>query len=186
MSIGDLFRSKIKNSDPEVRAAAVAELAADQADTLAEIARDDDDFKIRRLALEKIEDTEALIGLAREAAAPIDQMAADRVGLILSREALSSEDEATALQAVNRIAEVGSNRTLVQIAAEAKLVTAKRAALDAIGDDRALADVVRESGDEAVAKSALDRIVNQGALAAIAVSEPRKSIALCFSNSSIK
>ena len=177
MSIGDLFRSRIKNSDPEVRAEAINELGGDQLEVLAEIARDDDDFKIRRLALERIDDADTLIGLAKKAAAPIDQMAADRAGEILGREALSGPEEAGALAAIERIASIGSNKTLSQIAATASSVVVKRAALAAIHDDRALADVVRQASDEAIAQSALAKIANPGALAAVAVSESRKAIA---------
>ena len=178
MSIGDLFRAKTKHSDPNVRAQAVTELGEDNLSLLAEIARDDDAFSVRRLALEKILDADTLVALSKEAAAPIDAMALERAGDLFAKDAVSGVDAEAGLAAVAKIADLGAERTLADIAVKAPLSSVKKAAVAALTDERSLADVVRYSAFEAIAREALLRIGNQGALAAIAMSDSRKSIAL--------
>ena len=68
MSFLDRFKiqPRYKSPDPDIRAAAVQELGAGEEDAaiLAAVAREDGDARVRRAALERIDDVEVLAGAA--------------------------------------------------------------------------------------------------------------------------
>src|SRR6059036_3158502 len=68
MALLDRFKThpRHKHPDPAVRLAYVAEIPIDDRDQLAAIAREDDDARVRRTAVEKLMDPAALAGIARE------------------------------------------------------------------------------------------------------------------------
>ena len=69
MPLLDRFRSRPawQSKDPEIRASAVRQLGPDQdAELLLAIAREDEDPRVRRLAVRKLADVAALGAIARE------------------------------------------------------------------------------------------------------------------------
>src|SRR5437899_1687853 len=95
MALLDRFRARPawQSPDPQVRAAAVRQLGADQSDLLASIARDDADPRVRRTAVQRLEDPTALAERARsDGDESVRQEATDR----LLHLAEAAEDPATA------------------------------------------------------------------------------------------
>jgi hypothetical protein len=164
MAIGDLFRAKHKHSNPEVRAEAVRQLGAEDRELLVEIARTESDPEIRRLAIERIEDTELLIELAGAG----DRAAGDRVGELLVRAAVAGEPvETDAL--LDRLAASGGDRKLSEVALRAEAATVRRGALRRIREPKIVAEVARHSRDEVVMRKALARIEDPELIASIAM-----------------
>src|SRR5438876_1121341 len=65
MDILDYLRPRWRRSDPEVRAAAVREMGADDQARLETIARNDPNARVRRIAIKKLQDPEQLEALAQ-------------------------------------------------------------------------------------------------------------------------
>jgi hypothetical protein len=70
MALGDLIRPKWKNSDPEIRLAAVPELGSGDADKLAELATSDADVRVRLAAAKRLSDPAVLDQIATSESDP--------------------------------------------------------------------------------------------------------------------
>src|SRR6185503_8816797 len=68
MPLLDRFRSRPawQSKDPEIRASAVRQLGGDQQELLLAIAREDEDPRVRRLAVRKLSEVADLAAIARE------------------------------------------------------------------------------------------------------------------------
>src|SRR5688572_7162173 len=79
MGLFDLFRPKWKHSDVDVRTEAVRNLGADDHETLVRVARDDQDARVRRIAVKRIDDAAVLEDIAaRDADAGIRELASGK------------------------------------------------------------------------------------------------------------
>jgi hypothetical protein len=178
MSFADLFRPKWKNSNPEVRAEAVRQLGDDQAQLLATIARQDQDARVRRIAVKRIADAELLYELAEhDPDQSLRDAAAEKADELLLTSA-TSDDEERALAALARlrsprliaaVAQKGA-RPLVRERAVAQVAQAR--------DEKALAEIARKAQDGAVRKLAVAQLTDEHALREVAIHDPSKEVAL--------
>jgi len=178
MGISDIFRPKHKHSDPDVRAEAVRSLTADDTETLLGIAREDEDLEVRRLAIERLADPEALAEVARaESEASLAAAATRRAGEMWVARALEAPVP-EAIEIAARLAHLGDSQGLADLAMRAREPAVRDAALDEIRDAKALADVARSAAAPQLRIVAIGRISDAEVLRAIAVDEQDKSIAL--------
>src|SRR5204863_1634422 len=99
--------------DPAVRLAYVAEVPLEDRETIAAIAREDDDPRVRRAAVAKLMDAAALGSIARGDADEVVRAAAQAMLRDLALEAFEGTAESDSLDAVDAI---GDARILVQVA----------------------------------------------------------------------
>lgn len=178
MALADIFRPKHKNSKSEVRAAAVAAMDKDDIDLLIEVASADVDASIRRSAIAKLRDPEALANVAQQQDdGKLRDYATSLAVDIWVAKAISSEDMAEAKESFNHAAAHGGDRALAEIAGQAQLAEVRSQALARLEDDRALRQVVRKAQRAEDWKDAISRIDDSEILRSIAVDETRKEVA---------
>ncbi len=178
MAIADLFRPKHKNSKSEVRAAAVAAMDHDDIDLLVEVASADVDTSIRRSAIAKLSDPDALASVAqRQDDGKLRAYANGLAVEIWLATAIASTDLKEAKASFNQAAAHGGDRALAEIAAQAQLSEVRSQALARLEDEPSLAQVVRKSQRAEDWKDAIARIDSSEILRSIAVDERRKEVA---------
>lgn len=179
MAISDLFRSKHKHSDPAVRAEAVRTLAAEDADVLASISREDEAELVRRLAIERLADPDLLIEVAGAQTDPeLRRLAEARAsGLLVAHLPRSANDQARSM--LGKLAQLSDQRGLTQVViTNGTDPSVRELAFDRITDARALADVARSNAAPQTRLAAIHRIVDAAVLRGIAIDEQNKDIAL--------
>jgi len=162
MTLLDRFRTtapRHKHPDPAVRLAFVAEVPLDDRETLASMARDDEDPRVRRAAIAKLMDPAILGGIAREDAD--EGVRAEASGMLrdIAREAFEGLGEAEGLDAVDALVDP---RTLTQIAREAPREIVALRALSRITDQHAWGSIARHSATEATRRGALELLRERG------------------------
>jgi hypothetical protein len=180
MGLTDLFRPKYRHSDAAVRADAVRQMGADEADLVARIARDDRDASVRRIAIDRIEDPGILADIAAKEPEPglRDHARARAAGLWAAR-VLAADRPDAAETALAGLAHIGEQRALADVAARAADADVRAAALGKLTEARALADLARNaSAYPGTRRAALERINDLETLRAIAVDEQNKDVAL--------
>ncbi len=176
MNLIERLRRRWRHTDPEVRAEAVREIGAEDQDLLASVAAEDDNPRVRRLALKKLDDPELLGRLAQSDADPsLRELAAERAREVLVATATSPANAAECEAALARLSD---ERSLAVVAASAHHDTVRRAALTRTTGDRALRDVVRTATDASIRLDALARIADAGVLRSIAVADGPPEVAL--------
>jgi len=176
MDILERLRPRWRRSDPEVRAAAVREMGAQDQARLEAIARSDPDARVRRIAIKKLDDAERLAGLAQgETDEAVRAFAAERVREIRAAVARSNGSLADCEAALARLSD---ERSLAAIAMTAAHDAIRHAALARTRGDRALRDVVRNAADPAIRRAALARIEDAAILRSIAVGDGPPDLAL--------
>lgn len=158
-----------------MRLEAVREMTADARDTLAELATTDDDARVRKAAVARLDHVETLgrvaagdgdAGVREEAAARLAAMAAD------------ATDEAMGRAAIDALGSGADARIYLTLAKGAFLDAVGRAAVDALRDSKALSAVARQSRHELVARAALDRLDDPAELAQVALRSEHRDVAL--------
>lgn len=178
MAITDIFRPKHKHSKSEIRAAAVAAMSKNDVDLLIEVASADVDSSIRRSAISKIVDPDALASVAKQQDdGKLRDYATSLAVELWVAKAISSEVLAEAKASFNHAAAHGGDRALAEIAGQAQLVEVRTQALARLQDERALGQVVRKAQRAEEWKDALARIDDSDVLRSIAVDETRKEVA---------
>lgn len=180
MGLTDLFRPKYRHSDAAVRADAVRQMGADEAELVARIARDDRDAAVRRIAMDRIEDPAVLADIATREPDPAlrDHARARAAGLWTAR-ALAAERPGSVEDALAGLVRIGDQRALADVAARAADATVREVALGKLTEARALADLARNgSAYPGTRRAALGRIDDVEILRAIAVDEQHKDVAL--------
>jgi len=176
MRLLDRLRPRWRHPDPEVRAAAVRELGHGEQRTLATVARQDPEPRVRRIALKRLEDAELLLALAAsEAEESLRQLAAERAQEVLMAIAASSERPEVCEGALARLTDAPSLTRVAQTAAHASV---RHAALARLSGDRVLRDVVKGAGDPTIRRQALARIEDAATLRSVALSDVPPEIAL--------
>jgi hypothetical protein len=157
MTLLDRFRtqSRDKHSDPAVRLAFVDELPIDDRTTIAAIAREDEDARVRRAAVAKLMAPGPLASIARDDRD--DGVRQQAVAMLrdIALEAFEDVSESDSLQAVEEIADP---RTLAQIAKSATREIVASRALSRIDDSRMVGSVARHAVLEAVRTHALESL----------------------------
>jgi hypothetical protein len=173
MPLLDRFRSRPawQSKDPEIRASAVRQLGPDQQDLILAIAREDEDPRVRRLAVRKLSDVSTLGAIARE---DTDAGVRSEATEILERMAMEDE-EGAALPALDAL---GDARHLVAAAKSARHPSVRRAALSRLTDARSLSAVARTAEDASIRQAALEGITDPAVLADLALRSDHKDLAV--------
>ncbi len=141
-----------KHADPAVRLEALRDL--DDAAELAEVAVTDDDARVRRAAVARLDDVEVLGQCAADADSSVKDAAADRLLAL-------AQDGTDADRALAAVGGLSDPRRLAQVAktADGDTTSAVReAALARLTDERQLGGVARHAKVEAIASAAAARL----------------------------
>src|SRR5579864_6379195 len=205
MAILDRFRThpRQKHPDPAVRLAFVQEIPLSEHELLAEMAREDDDARVRRAAVGKLLNPAALGAIAAtdadehvrlEAAAMLRDVALEAFEGIGETESLSAVDaltdaralanvaksaprEATAVRALARVIEGQDQRILGSVARHAEHESVRRAAFESLQDLDEIRGVALTSEFREPALAAVDRIADRESLEQIAARAKNKAAA---------
>jgi hypothetical protein len=173
----DRFRTqpRYKHPDPVVRLAFVHEIPIDEHDLLSEIARGDEDVRVRRAAAAKLMNPRALAEIAGADADEGVRSQANTMLRDIALEAFESVGEADSLAAVDAIADP---RLLATVAKTApREITAARAAMR-LTDPHALGAVARQAPHESVRRGAFERLEDRQEILALALNSEFKDPAL--------
>ena len=161
MTLLDRFRtqSRDKHPDPTVRLAFVDELTIDDRATIAAIAREDDDPRVRRAAVAKLMAPAPLAAIARDDRD--DSVRQQAVAMLrdIALEAFEDVSEADSLEAVE---EIRDPRTLAQIAKTATREIVATRALSRIDDGHMVGSVARHAVLETVRARAVESLRLRG------------------------
>jgi hypothetical protein len=157
MTLLDRFRTQTrhKHPDPAVRLAYVAEIPLDDRETIAAIAREDDDPRVRRAAVAKLMDAGALGSIARDDADEGVRAAAQGMLRDLALEAFEGTAESDSLDAVDASTDA---RILAQVAKTAGREIVALRALSRTNDTHSLGSIARHASSEAVRRAAFERL----------------------------
>jgi hypothetical protein len=174
MPLLDRFRTRPgwQHKDAEVRATAVREISSEQQDLLGEIARTDDDPRVRRAAVKRLTDAAALAQCVQ--ADPDEGVRGEAMELLLGM-AVNGQEGASALAALEALKE---SRHLVAAAREARLAEVRQAAMGRLTDARSLASLARKSEHPAVRLQALSSIEDPAVLLELALKSEHRDVAL--------
>jgi hypothetical protein len=182
MGILDRFKTqpKWKHADAEVRLAGVHELPEADQDVLAEVARTDDDARVRKAAVGKLGTVGTLAEILR---ADADESVRDQAAGVLLDIALGAfeADEASslaALDALGALPAAAAQKQVVLVAKTAKRESVSHAALSRLADDaKSLGTVARRSEHAPVRMAALGRLHDAEELAATALKSSFRDVA---------
>src|SRR5688572_12537963 len=155
-----------KHADPAVRAAAVYDLGADETDALRALAREDADPRVRRAAVNRVDDLTVLADVARTD--PDEDVRGDAVRGLAGL-AAEADDPARAGEAVRQLLALGRTREVVVVARENRDAAIRAAVIDLIDDARALGSISRHASDAQTRLRALARLTDPAELLAVAL-----------------
>ncbi len=176
MKLLERFRAQPewKSDDPAMRERAVRDLADGEQGVLGEIARHDDDPGVRRAAVERLTDADALAELL----APGAEHDQDVIGAAttVARNLLIDASDTTSTDAV--LAVLTDDRDVTAVARSATTEAVSRAAASRLTDAKSLGTIARRARHAVVAREALERLVDRDELLAIALKADEKTVAL--------
>ncbi|MGD9903133.1 MAG: DUF349 domain-containing protein [Vicinamibacterales bacterium] len=166
MGILDKLRpqARWKHGDPAVRLEAVKALEDDAADVFVQVATDDHDERVRRAAVVRLSDPDALAAVSRN-----DAEAAVRAAAVERLVALASAPDDGATRAVAALGGLGRGRELAALARSAAPEAVRHAAVALVGDAKALGGIARHAQDAGTRLLALERLTDAAELEAVAV-----------------
>ena len=155
---------KWKHADPTVRLEGLQEIEDSDQESLAALATDDPDARVRRAAVARLADAVVLATIVRnESDGSVRDHAATRLmGLA------EQGDERVALAAVSSLATLGRQRDLANVARGSQLEAVRRAAVEQVSDQKALSTIARQSTDATARLVAIGRLTDPGELEAVA------------------
>jgi hypothetical protein len=152
-----------KHADPAVRIAALDTLVESEHGVIAILARTDESPRVRRAAIARLTDADALGTIAR---GDVDaQVRADALARLLTL-ALDGTDIPRAALAARALRE---ERALTQVARSAPDAEIALAALERLNEPRALGAAAKHSQHDAVRARALDRLTDPAELESVAI-----------------
>ena len=152
-----------KHADPAVRIASLDTLPESELGVIATLARTDESPRVRRAAIARLTDADALGMIAR---GDVDtQVRADALARLLTL-ALDGTDVPRAALAARALRE---ERALVQVARSAPDAEIALGALDRLNEARAFSAVAKHSMHDAVRARALERLTDPAELEAVAI-----------------
>ena len=152
-----------KHADPAVRIASLDTLPESEVGVIATLARTDESPRVRRAAIARLTDADALGMIAR---GDVDtQVRADALARLLTL-ALDGTDIPRAALAARALRE---ERALVQVARSAPDAEIALGALDRLNEARAFSAVAKHSMHDAVRARALERLTDPAELEAVAI-----------------
>jgi hypothetical protein len=155
-----------KHADPAVRAAAVYDLGPDEADALRALAREDADARVRRTAVNRVDDLSVLADVARTD--PDEEVRAEAVRGLAGL-AAEADEAAGAAEAVRQLLSLGRTREVVVVARENRDPSIRAAVIDLLDDARALASISRHAPDAQTRLRALARLSDPAELLNVAL-----------------
>jgi len=174
MTLLDRFRTRPgwQSPDPMVRAAAVRQLGPDQEEVLASVAREDEDARVRKAAVQRLDNPAALAERARgDADESVRQEATGR--LVHMAEAGTDVETAEAA-----LAGIDEARLLANLARSARLPSIRLAAVARLKDPHALAAVAKAAADPATRQAALEAIKDPACVTEVALKSEHKDTAV--------
>jgi hypothetical protein len=161
MTLLDRFRtqSRDKHSDPAVRLAFVDEIPIDDRTTIAAIAREDEDARVRRAAVAKLMAPGPLAAIARD---DHDEGVRQQAATMLRDIALEAFEDVSEAESLEAVAAIGDPRTIAQIAKTATREIVAERALSRIDDGHMLGSVARHAVLESVRTHALESLRGRG------------------------
>jgi len=175
MGISDFFRPKWRHSDAAVRAGAVEEMDDDDTEVLLRIADQDTDWTVRKLAVGKVLDPGALLGLASRCEdRRVQRLARLRATALLVEAVVDAQDDEERLAALEDLPDDASRAEVVR-RIEHKAI--RHAALDRIDDAEVLFPLALELTDQGLSLKAVARIDAGAQLLSIALEDPRERVA---------
>ncbi|HTM05246.1 MAG TPA: DUF349 domain-containing protein [Vicinamibacterales bacterium] len=144
-----------KHADPAVRAAAVYELGADEADALPALAREDADARVRRAATARLTDVTPLGEIARTD--PDEDVRAEAIRNLAGIGA-EAADDAQAIEVGRLLIGLGRTREVVLIARENVHARIRQAVAGLLQDARSLGSISRHAPDADTRLLALSRL----------------------------
>jgi hypothetical protein len=168
MSFLDRFKpqARWKHADPAIRAAAVGDIPEDDEHrgVIAELAKKDEDVRVRRAAVARLADVGTLVTCARgERDEPLRREIADRLVGVATTASDTDGDAALALDGLD------DQKQLASIAKTSPHDTVRTAALGRVHDARLLSGVARQASDPQIALEAVARVAEATELINIAV-----------------
>ena len=155
-----------KHADPAVRAAAVYELGPEDAEALRALAREDADARVRRAAVNRIDELPLLADLARTD--PDEDVRADAVRGLAGL-AAEADEASRAVDAVRHLLSLGRTREIVVAARENRDPAIRAAIIDLIDDGKALGSISRHAADAQTRLRALARVSDPAELLNVAL-----------------
>jgi Domain of Unknown Function (DUF349) len=155
---------KWKHTDPSVRLEGLQEIEDTDQESLAALATDDPDARVRRAAVARVSDAVVLATILRnEGDASVRDHAATRLAGLAEQ-----GDERVALAAVSSLATLGRQRELATVARGSHLDSVRRAAVEQVSDQKALSAIARQAADATARLVAIGRLTDQAELEAVA------------------
>jgi hypothetical protein len=155
-----------KHADPAVRAAAVYDLGPEDADALRALAREDADARVRRAAVNRIDELPLLADVARTD--PDEDVRADAVRGLAGL-AAEADEAARAVDAVRHLLSLGRTREIVVAARENRDAAIRAAIVDLIDEGKALGSISRHAADAQTRLRALARVSDPAELLNVAL-----------------
>ncbi|HEX7797348.1 MAG TPA: DUF349 domain-containing protein [Vicinamibacterales bacterium] len=161
MTLLDRFRtqSRDKHPDPAVRLAFVDELPLDDRTTIAAMAREDEDARVRRAAVAKLMAPSTLAAIARD---DRDESVRQQAVTMLRDIALEAFEDLGEPESLEAVEEIGDARTLAQIAKSATREIVAFRALSRLDDAHMIGSVARHAALEPVRVHAVESVRTRG------------------------
>jgi Domain of Unknown Function (DUF349) len=177
MPILDRFRAqpRQKHPDPAVRLSFVQEIPIDEHDLLSEIARADEDARVRRAAAAKLMNPAALAAIARDDADESVRSQATAMLRDIALEAFEGVGEAESLAAIDALTDA---KVLVAVAKTASRETTAARAADRVTEAHALGSIARLAAHESVRRHAFERLNDPHEILAVALNSDFKDPAI--------
>ena len=185
MTLLDRFRTQArdKHSDPAIRLAFLDEVPLDDRDTIAAIAHEDEDPRVRRAAVAKLMMPAALASIARD---DRDEAVRAQASSMLRDIALEAFEELGEIEALEAVGHMTDPRLVSQVAKGAAREAVALGALSRIDDVHALGSVARHALADAARLHAVGLLQSRGEhaeLLAVALNSDFKDSALAAMDS---
>ncbi len=155
---------KWKHADPSVRLEGLHEIDDADQETLASLAQDDGDARVRRAAATRVRDAAVLSGLVRN---ETDETTRDQALARIAQLAETS-DEPSAMNAVAALAALGRHRELAAAARGSQHEAVRKAAVEHVTDQKALGSIARHANEADTRLLAVTKLTDQVELEAVA------------------
>ncbi|WP_455223565.1 DUF349 domain-containing protein [Kaarinaea lacus] len=162
--LGNLFAPRWKHKNPQVRKQALLALDKGRQDTqtiLVEVAKTDPELFIRRFAIKRLTDIDAVQALRQSA--PRDEIYQDATWRICVL--LAGEDGSASLEDIKiRLDQYAEARIIEYVAKHATNLELQKYALDKINNESAIVEIITGTEDSDLRRYALDKINSPSAL----------------------
>lgn len=154
---------KWKHADPAMRLAGLQEVAGDEQEVLASVAKEDTDARVRVAAIGRLTEPSVLADVVRN-----DVEASAREAAVTQLvTCASTPDEVQSRAAVSALAALGKERELAFVARNVTSVAVANSAVSQIADPKALGGVARHAPDSGTRLMALERLSDAAELEAV-------------------